>query len=42
MQQGERIREIQPAVDHRLKGSSSWLREVREKVADRSRGGSET
>jgi hypothetical protein len=42
MQQGARIREIQPAVDHRLKGSSSWLREVREKVADRSRGGSET
>ncbi len=34
MKDGHRIREIQPAVDHRLKGSSSWLREVRGKTAD--------
>ncbi len=34
MKDGYRIREIQPAVDHRLKGSSSWLREVRRKTAD--------
>jgi len=34
MKDGERIREISPSVDHRLKGSSSWLREVRRKTAD--------
>ena len=29
MRHGERIRDIQAPVDHRLKHSSSWLREVR-------------
>jgi len=29
MKNGDRIREIGDPVDHRLKGSSSWLREVR-------------
>jgi hypothetical protein len=29
MKHGDRIREIRDPVDHRLKGSSSWLREVR-------------
>jgi hypothetical protein len=29
MMNGDRIREIGDPVDHRLKGSSSWLREVR-------------
>jgi hypothetical protein len=38
MKQGGRMREIQPTVDHRLQGSSSWLREVREKAAGRERG----
>jgi hypothetical protein len=32
MKHAERIRQIQPAVDHRLKGTSSWLREVRQKT----------
>ena len=32
MKHGERIREIQPPVDHRLRGSSAWLREVRGKI----------
>jgi len=32
MKHGERIRELQPALDHRLKGSSSWLRVVRKKT----------
>jgi hypothetical protein len=32
MKHGERIREQQPAIDHRLAGSSSWLREVRRKT----------
>ncbi len=31
MKHGHRIQELQPPVDHRLKGSSSWLREVRRK-----------
>lgn len=31
MKNGDRIRDIQPAVDHRLKGTSSWLREVRKR-----------
>jgi hypothetical protein len=31
MQRGERIATVQPAIDHRLKGSSSWLRVVRER-----------
>jgi hypothetical protein len=38
MKDGDRIQAIQPSVDYRLKGSSSWLREVRRKVADRERG----
>ena len=38
MQGGDAIRDIQPALDHRLNGSSSWLREVREKAADKERG----
>lgn len=29
MKQGDRIRELRPVVDHRLKGTSSWLREAR-------------
>jgi hypothetical protein len=33
MQGGARIREVLPPVDHRLKGSSSWLRVGREKAA---------
>ncbi len=32
MADGERIREVQPPVDHRLKGTSSWLRVMREKT----------
>jgi len=32
MKHGERILEIQAPVDHRLKGTSAWLREVRRKV----------
>jgi hypothetical protein len=31
MRDGDRIRGIQAMVDHRLQGSSSWLREVRRK-----------
>lgn len=38
MKHGERIRELQPAIDHRLKGSSSWLREVRRKSAESAEG----
>ena len=34
MKHGERIQEIQAAVDHRMKNSSSWLREVRRKARD--------
>lgn len=33
MRNGSRIREVHPPVDHRLKGSSSWLRVAREKAA---------
>jgi hypothetical protein len=33
MAQGDRIRQVQPPVDHRLKGTSSWLRVMREKTA---------
>lgn len=29
MRHGDRIREIQAPTDHRLKGTSSWMREVR-------------
>jgi hypothetical protein len=32
----EAMRMTQPAVDHRLTGSSSWLRVVREKTGDRA------
>lgn len=32
MQDGEKIRLLQKPVDHRLKGTSSWLREVRTKI----------
>jgi hypothetical protein len=32
MRRGERIRTVQPAIDHRLKGSSSWLRVARERL----------
>lgn len=38
MKHGDRISEQQPAVDHRLTGSSSWLREVRRKTADAEAG----
>ncbi len=34
MKHGDAIREVQPAVDHRLIGRSSWLRELRGKFAD--------
>ena len=30
MEGGEKIRNVQPPIDHRLKGSSSWLHVVRE------------
>ena len=30
MRAGDRIRDVQPAIDHRLKGTSSWLKVVRE------------
>jgi hypothetical protein len=36
MKHGERIRTIQAPVDHRLAGTSSWLREVRRKVGTES------
>ena len=32
MEEGERISELRPPVDHRLQGSSAWLRVVRERV----------
>lgn len=32
MKKGARIAEVQPPVDHRLKGTSSWLRVVRQKT----------
>jgi len=31
MKHGERIQEFQQAIDHRLAGTSSWLRELRQK-----------
>ncbi|MHB2165816.1 methylenetetrahydrofolate reductase C-terminal domain-containing protein [Alsobacter sp. R-9] len=34
MTDGQRIREVQPPVDHRQKGTSSWLRVMREKCPD--------
>ena len=39
MKEGERIREIRAAVDHRLKGTSSWLREVRRKTGEEAAEG---
>jgi hypothetical protein len=33
MEGGEKIRNVQPPIDHRLKGSSSWLGVVREGAA---------
>ena len=38
MKHGDRIREIRVAVDHRLKGTSSWLREVRRKKGEADAG----
>lgn len=32
MAEGDRITELQPPVDHRRQGSSSWLRIVRERL----------
>ena len=40
MKDGDQIREIQPAVDYRLKGSSAWLRVVRSRTPDAERGDS--
>jgi len=34
MRQGVRISEIQRAADHRLQGSSAWLREVRRRTGN--------
>ncbi len=39
MKGGARIQNVQKPVDQRLKGSSSWLRVVREKAAERAAGG---
>jgi|GEM_PF-97121 len=36
MRDGEAIHTVQFAVDHRLRGSSSWLRVVREKTASKT------
>jgi hypothetical protein len=33
MRDGDRLGDVQPPIDHRLKGTSSWLRVAREKVA---------
>jgi hypothetical protein len=33
MEDGEKIRNVQPPIDHRLKGSSSWLKVAREGAA---------
>lgn len=38
MKQGDRIFNIQAAVDHRLENSSTWLREVRRKVGVEAKG----
>jgi len=42
MREGDRIRGIQPMVDHRLQGSSSWLREVRRKKGEPEIGNAST
>ena len=34
MKEGHRIQEVQVAVDHRMEGSSSWMREVRRKTGE--------
>jgi hypothetical protein len=34
MEEGERIRDVQPPIDHRRKGESSWLRIAREKSGE--------
>lgn len=34
MKHGDRIREIQAPADHRLKGTSSWMREVRRREGE--------
>jgi hypothetical protein len=40
MRDADRIRELQPAIDHRLKGRSTWLALAREKwAAQQSAGG---
>jgi hypothetical protein len=40
MRRGDRIGELQPAIDHRLKGRSTWLALAREKLSlQRSVGG---
>jgi hypothetical protein len=35
MREGRRIADVLPPIDHRLKGSSTWLRLAREKAAAR-------
>lgn len=45
MRYGDRIQVVQEPVDHRLQGSSSWLRVVRERAEEAgqsSQGGAET
>jgi len=37
MRRGGEIRSVQVSIDHRLSGSSSWLRAVRGKARDRAR-----
>lgn len=34
MEEGDRIRDVQPPIDHRRKGESSWLRIAREKSGE--------
>jgi Methylene-tetrahydrofolate reductase C terminal len=34
MSEGDRITELQPPVDHRRKGTSAWLRVVRERLGE--------
>jgi hypothetical protein len=38
MRRGDAIRSVQVGIDNRLSGHSSWLREVREKVRQRTGG----
>jgi hypothetical protein len=37
MRGGDAIHQVQKPVDHSIKGSSSWLRVVRQKAAERRR-----